>query len=171
MNNKKYTACFLLLLAIIPLSFSILFVLNQQIAKHKMMEKLEHEMLTTFTFTQQQIKWIIPGKELLVNGKLFDVKKYIQKNNCFEITGLFDEEEQVAKESYLKLLHNKTDTIPFKKLMGKLFFNSVFSPPGNEISINKYYRISPIIFCIFSEKLIFKFYPVNAPPPDSRHYI
>ncbi len=171
MNNKKHITSFLLLLAIIPLSLCVQFVVNQQIVKHKMMEKLEHEMLITFTFSQQQIKWVIPGKELLVNGKLFDVKKYIEKNNRIEITGLFDKEEQALKESYVKLLQDKSDTIPFKKLMGKFFFNPIFSPPNSDTYTKYYYRISSILFCNFSEKLMFKFYPVNTPPPDMCRYI
>ena len=116
------------------------------------MEKLEHEMLITFTFSQQQIKWVIPGKELLVNGKLFDVKKYIEKNNCIEITGLFDKEEQALKESYVKLLQDKSDTIPFKKLMGK-FFSILFSLRQTVIHTqNITIEFHPYYFVIFPKK-------------------
>jgi hypothetical protein len=116
-------------------------------------------------------QWQIPSQLELRKLLLIKMATGLRKNNRIEITGLFDKEEQALKESYVKLLKDKSDTIPFKKLMGKFFFNPIFSPPNSDTYTKYYYRISSILFCNFSEKIMFKFYPVNTPPPDMCRYI
>jgi len=49
----------------------------------------------------KKIEWIKKGKEIMVNGKLFDVKKIVKENGQLIVTGLFDDEE-TAIENYLK---------------------------------------------------------------------
>ena len=58
-----------------------------------MKEKLEQEMLLSVTVAEDQIKWVKPGKEAWVNGRLFDVKTQSCGEGLCTITGFYDDEE------------------------------------------------------------------------------
>ena len=76
MNRCKniITAFVLLLILAIPLLFSVLVLVKQQIAQSQRNEKFNKEMLHTITVSSADIYWVKPEKEILFNGKLFDVK-------------------------------------------------------------------------------------------------
>ena len=56
-------------------------------------DRLETSRLQTLHIPIHQIHWTEFGKELLLNGKLFDVKDYYQSTNEIKVTGMFDDEE------------------------------------------------------------------------------
>ena len=60
-----------------------------------MKENLEKQLLQTITLDDQHIHWVEKGKELLINGKLFDVENMEAQNGTIVFTGLYDDEETV----------------------------------------------------------------------------
>ena len=46
-----------------------------------MFEKLEQSAEKTYQYTLQEISWIKEGKELMIQGKMFDVKHFKIKEN------------------------------------------------------------------------------------------
>lgn len=98
-KNKPLAVISLLALVMIPLYIAVFFLVQQTIIRHQMMEKLEEEALQTFSVPEKNVTWIEEGKELIVDGKLFDVKFFKTTDGYLEVTGLFDEME-------LKLQHN-----------------------------------------------------------------
>lgn len=58
-----------------------------------MKEQLEQQSLQTIRIPEKNVSWIQKGKELIVDGKLFDVKSYKNNGVYVEVTGLYDEME------------------------------------------------------------------------------
>ena len=90
---KNISVCFLLALVSSPFVAPFIMVIQQQYAVHVMAEKLENESLQTIVIENDRLQWIVAGKECLIDGKRFDVKKSSQKGNLVMLTGLIDEEE------------------------------------------------------------------------------
>lgn len=150
----------------IPFLVAIGFVVKQQIIAHKMFEKLEQSAEKTYQYTLQEISWIKEGKELMIQGKMFDVKHFKIKENSIEITGLFDEEEDALQQQFLLLSQSKKNTpTPLQTLI----IISIFSPlflELNTIEIPVIYTVVKNNFSInYTENSIRKNFPINIPPP------
>lgn len=98
-------------------------------AREEMEEKLEHEQLQHLQLSEASIIWYKPGKEILINGKLFDVKKMDVENGTAFISGLYDDQETVIKDQ-LQSLQKKQDKnqhsgkIAFKWVHQTLYISS-----------------------------------------------
>ena len=90
---KSLSAISLLVLVLTPVFIAVYFLAQQTIIRNEMKEKLEEEALLTFKIVEKSVSWIEKGKELLVDGKLFDVKSFKNTGGYLEVTGLFDEME------------------------------------------------------------------------------
>lgn len=84
---------FLLLVGLIPALFACILHIQQQIIRHEMKEKLEQQSLHTISVSAKDFHWMEDGKEIMVNGSMFDIHSYTQKNGTYFFTGLFDDEE------------------------------------------------------------------------------
>ena len=98
----------LLLLALIPLLFAAVFLIQQQIIRHEMKEKLEQQSLHTIALTAKDFHWMEEGKEIMVDGSMFDVHSFTQKNGTYFFTGLFDDEETALIQQFEK--NNDSDS-------------------------------------------------------------
>lgn len=58
-----------------------------------MKEKLEKEMLVSLTIDGKELQWVKKGKEILVGGRMFDIKTIHFDGKKYKITGLFDDDE------------------------------------------------------------------------------
>ena len=76
--------------------------------REEMEEKLEHEKLQQILIPVTEIKWHEEGKEILVNGCLFDIKTIEIKEGIAYISGLYDMQESVIKDQ-LKSLQQKQE--------------------------------------------------------------
>ena len=64
-----------------------------------MKERLEEGLpLHTITLADPMIHWVKKNREILVNGKMFDIKSYTQANGFTTFTGLYDEQETQLKK-------------------------------------------------------------------------
>ena len=89
LTKKIITASFLLLLLAIPVLFSVTILLHQKILHYQREERMSKEMLLTITVSSHDIFWVKKGKEILFDGKLFDVKSYLFPGP-FGLTGFYD---------------------------------------------------------------------------------
>ncbi|MEJ7739413.1 MAG: hypothetical protein WKF97_18465 [Chitinophagaceae bacterium] len=92
-------------LAGVPLFFSIWFLISQQSVRSAMEQKMEQEYLQTIVVLKSDVHWVKPGKEIRVQGSMFDVKSKRQKGDSIYFTGLFDADEDVLYSQ----LKNATD--------------------------------------------------------------
>ena len=105
-SYKKIVAGWLFLLAGIPLFFTMLFLVKQLLIQHQMFEKMEQGYVSTYRFSTGDLHWIKEGKELLIKGKLFDVKACTTASDSTSVTGLFDEEEELLKTTFLQIANS-----------------------------------------------------------------
>lgn len=91
--STKITAFFFLLIVSVPVLLSLNFILKEMRIQHEVEEKLKTEVLQTIQVAKAEITWIRAGKEVLLNGRLFDVKHISSDNNMVTLTGFFDTEE------------------------------------------------------------------------------
>jgi hypothetical protein len=54
---------------------------------------LESGKLEKLSFPAASVQWVEEGREILVEGKMFDIKDFLIENGVFHATGFFDEEE------------------------------------------------------------------------------
>lgn len=61
-----------------------------------MKEELEQSLLQELVIPTGELQWFKPGKEIVVDNQLFDIKsiRYSEDGNAY-ITGLFDKEETI----------------------------------------------------------------------------
>ena len=132
----KIRTFFLTVIALIPVLFVCCFLIQQQIIRHEMKEKLEQQSLHTITATAKDFHWMEEGKEIMVDGKMFDIHSYSQKNGTYFFTGLFDEEET----SLVQQLEKTTDRTHDNKTLIRFFQllqSGFYSTQQNNICIIK----------------------------------
>ena len=56
-------------------------------------ERMEKHALHTLQIKAKDFRWVKAEKEILVDGKMFDVHSYTAHQNMVTVRGLFDEEE------------------------------------------------------------------------------
>jgi hypothetical protein len=104
--RKKTIIAFILgCTVLIPLLFSGGLQLFQQYIKYRASQELESSSLITVSFPLSKVKWMEEGREIMVDGKMFDIKTYTEKNGILIATGVFDEKETRIME----LLNNFND--------------------------------------------------------------
>lgn len=91
---------------------------------------MEDRLLQTITLADGEINWMKKGKEISIQGKMFDIKSMVHKNGITTFHGLFDDEEtllnknlfsgwekhQSAQNQLLALLINSLQNIYFNSL-------------------------------------------------------
>ena len=134
---KKIAAGAMLLLVSVPLFFTVVFLLKQHLVQHRMFEKIEQGCVSTYSFSTGDLQWIKKGKELLIKGKLFDVKTYTIASDSTTVTGLFDEEEELLKINYLQITNSKNESpTPLQLLLLKSFFSPAYTITPNNTFFN-----------------------------------
>jgi len=110
MNRPKQITTALLLLIVMGIP-GLLFVYyqgRQAFIRHEMEEKLERQHLETIRIRTNEVLWYEEGKEIIVQGKLFDVKSQAHEGDEIVFTGLFDEKETLVKKQLEQLPKEKS---------------------------------------------------------------
>lgn len=99
MSSPRYiAACIFLFSLITPLLWHMQLEVEMNDVRHEMKEKLERSALCTIVLPAEQVCWVEKGKELNINGRLFDVKTQFAENGLVFFTGLYDEKEKDLKD-------------------------------------------------------------------------
>ena len=123
---RKITGIFLLLLVAAPLFFSIGFIIKQKNIQAEMKQQLKTALLQTVVVPARDVKWIKKGKEILVNGQMFDVKTSVKSGGNIVFTGLYDKDEQKLHENLKGFMHSKNkQSAPLNELLAKFFSTTV----------------------------------------------
>jgi len=62
-----------------------------------MEEKLENSQLQTIVIPVSDVQWYEENKEIIVGGKLFDIKSVVYQDGVASFTGLYDDQETNIK--------------------------------------------------------------------------
>jgi len=161
---KKWIPVFLLLVIVMPLLASVTIMLTQQVIHFQMLEELESKNLTTIIIKKNNLKWIRQGKEIAVDGKLFDVKDISIKGADYVVRGLYDEKEatlvQLVKKMQRSPARSNLQLLASKMISSILFVEN--KPDWQSIAITqlpqKYHLRNSGYFICYCPAFI-------APPP------
>lgn len=126
--SSKITAIAGILVAFIPFYFAVGSIVLQQLNRWEMMEQLEKQRLQTVSLTSNdKFNWEEEGKEININGEMFDVDSYQYNNGNLVVVGIFDhQEDQIHKDVadfFSKNQHNKTtQTLGAQQIIFQLLF-------------------------------------------------
>jgi len=81
-----------LLTGLLPVLFTVFFLIKQQVIRYEMKEKLETSLLQTIKINEKDVVWM-DGHEIWVNEHMFDIHAKKLENGIYTFTGLYDEEE------------------------------------------------------------------------------
>jgi hypothetical protein len=150
-----------------PFLFFVCFLVQQKIHQHHMLEKLEHASLQTISINKADLIWVKKNKEVLINGKLFDVKSYSTIHDKIFLTGLYDEEEETLKKDYAnRLQSDKNQSTPINELVLKFVFAYPIVEQNNGKSRLVASNKETNYHC-FSQDSINQYLSVSTPPPNT----
>jgi hypothetical protein len=118
-NQKKITAFIFILTGFLPVLFTLTFLFRQQLIRHEMKEKLEKESVCIIAVPVENVVWFKYKKEIIIDGRMFDVKSFSSANGIVIFKGLYDDDETALVE-YLEKNLNKKNT-PTNRLLTDLF--------------------------------------------------
>ena len=162
---KKISAFGLLLLVAIPLFFSVGILVKQKILHYQRNQKFDKEILQTITVSSENIYWVKPGKEILYDGKLFDVKSFKTEGNSIFLLGFFDHKEDKLVQEIVKLAQQKIQSgSPFSNSGIKFLFFPVYINQLQIIYTGYWKFISQQYYCFDEMILVVPGHSLTHPP-------
>lgn len=93
-QKSQHMAAFVLGAAVaLPLLIMLLLQGWQLYLKNHARHRLRDEAVHTITLPEQQVHWEKKEKEIVVNGRLFDIRSYHVQNGILTAIGVWDDEE------------------------------------------------------------------------------
>jgi hypothetical protein len=164
--RKKILAFAALLLVLAPLFFFTGYLVKQKIIQYQMQEQLEKTSLQTITVNKVDISWLKEDKEVIINGKLFDVKSYTVVDDKIILTGLYDRAENELKKEFANLIqHKKNDSAPLEQLVIKFIFTVVINQ-SQQTEVLACSQNTKTVYPLHNEVPIYQSAAVATPPPN-----
>jgi len=163
---RKQPAAFgLLLLVALPLILSVGLFIKQKVLQFQREQRFETELSQTVIVSAENISWIEEGKEILIDGNLFDVKSVKKSGKNMLLTGFFDEKEESIVKHIKDTEQQKNDSgSPLHQLSLKFSFLPNYKE-FTSFSIQNIWRIISRLFPVYVESVSSMVYPAVAPPP------
>jgi hypothetical protein len=100
----------LMVLAALPAWYALHFHIRQQVLEHRMEEELERQFLQKITVNRSDFTWVKKNREIRIEDRLFDVKRWEAQGETVIFYGLFDEDE-IGLHGQLRKMqqHNRTN--------------------------------------------------------------
>lgn len=106
-QHHKLSALLTGIILYIPFLCSMLLHVWQHWHQHEQDSFSLRHSITTIQLPAHQLQWERKGKELLVNGKHFDVMSFKQVNGIVHITGHYDDKEDFFTQAFSFFQNNK----------------------------------------------------------------
>ena len=119
--RKSISATGMLILLGLPGFLILHYQVMQLHIQHQMEEKLEEMYIQTVRVPVNEIQWYKQDKEIIIEGKLFDIKSLSIVNRVAEFKGLFDEKETSIKEMINQLQQQQEKNNPINSTAAKFF--------------------------------------------------
>ena len=159
--RKRITAFVFLLIVLMPVFLLCKFLAEEAILQHEMKEKLNAEDLQVVYIAKSEISRVSERKEIMIGGKLFDVKSIELKGDIAKLTGLYDLKETKLEEEFKNIVQNTDGNSPFDQFAFKFLFFPGYSCPVQitvetnwKIISNEYHRFNELIPSLISHRLI-----------------
>jgi hypothetical protein len=161
--RKKILVAVLLLAVAAPLFFSGVFLLRHKLIQHEMEEQLETASLQTLTLPATTVTWVKKDKEVLINGRLFDVKSISFTQNNITLTGLFDTDEDDLMAA-IKDATQQNNNTPLHQLAVKCLFQPLYNQSASFHIQTSWVNVAKH-FSAYIETLAEPCYNTTVPPP------
>jgi hypothetical protein len=163
--KKQLVAFGLLLLVALPLVLSVGLLIKQKIVHFKREQRFGTELSKTVIISIEKQYWTKQEKEIMIDGKLFDVESIKKVGNTLELTGFFDQKEDKIV-NHIKVIEQQKDNSnsPLNYLTVKFLFLPNFKE-FTAFSIQNNWRIITRQFSLYAESLSNMAYPAVVPPP------
>ena len=129
-----------------------------------MKQRMQERMLQTITLADGEIIWVKKGKEITLQGKMFDIKSIEHKNGITTFHGLYDEDETLLNKNFTEgwgknqFAQNQLLAQLFNGLQN-IYFNSFADTPL--LSDKQSHLVS-----FNSPELLTQFRTIPTPPPQ-----
>lgn len=110
---KCFLAAVVLLVITAPLGYLLFYQVRICHNRFEMLERLEKENLHSITLSPTDFHWVIPGKEIKIKGRLFDVKNILRNGKTITVTGIFDDEEEELDRMISRSTDPDHNKLPF----------------------------------------------------------
>jgi hypothetical protein len=162
--TKKISALLFILLGFTPLLFIIYTSIKQQEIRHNMKRQLEIKMLHTITLEKNDVYWLKDGKEIIINGRMFDVKSFQPAGDGKIIfSGLYDDDETALADQVRK--NQQTENNSGGKILAQLFqlLQASFNNALTEVFIPS---LNNNHFTDIEQSLVSQYITILSPPPQ-----
>lgn len=163
---KNIIAFGLTLLLSIPILFSVVNLIKQKVLQSARNERFGTETLQSITIAKENLHWLKKGKEVIIDGKYFDVKSYTTDGDKIMLTGFYDnpEDKLVTHIKNLVQQTNGADS-PINQTAIKYFFFPIFTNQSN-IDFEPQWKLTAIAFYSFAEDIPETNITSFSPPPE-----
>lgn len=153
-----------MLLVLLPCLYCLYFEVNDYRMWHEMEEKLENNHLQTLTIPVKDFRWHEKNREIVVSGKMFDVKSVQRQGDQYHVTGLFDKAETELHLA-LEKLHRSNGAGQNASLISTLL-SQTLAQPVTAISLHPHWKtVFHFHTVIPDEKLYNTILSIHTPPP------
>jgi hypothetical protein len=163
--RKQPAAFVLLLLVALPLILSVGLFIKQKVLRYQREQRFVTELSQTVIVSVENISWIEEGKEILIDGNLFDVKSVKKAGKNLLLTGFFDNKEESIVKHIKDTEQQKNDSgSPLHQLSIKFLFLANYKE-FTAFSIQNNWHFITAQFPVYAEAISNMAYPAIAPPP------
>jgi len=144
-----------------------LYIAGRILIRITMMEKMEKDELQTISIPSDQIRWFKKNHELMINGRMFDVKSISLQGGTSMITGLFDDDDTELHEALADLHEQKNKgknnaLLLYQVCLGIIaVHNALINQP---VSVNT--GEIKLSFAQYEDNILQSYLPVFSPPPE-----
>ncbi len=164
--KKNITVLVLMLLLVIPILFSVVDIVKQKILHNTNTERFNTETLQTITIAKENLHWVKKGKEIIINGKYFDVKSYTTDGNKIMLTGFYDTPEDKLVTHIKNLVQQKNGSeSPVNQSAINFFFFPIFTQQP-DINFEQHWKLTANIFSPYTENIPEIYILPFSPPPE-----
>ena len=117
-----------------------------------------------------KIIWVEKGEEILIEGKLFDVKSFIINGDEIKLTGIFDITEDQIAEDLNELEQNEDTSSPVCSLLAHLFCPAMLQQLNDSIS-EKLAFSNTQFPALLTSPYNTPFIGIATPPPNSCSFL
>jgi hypothetical protein len=166
--KKTITIFALCLAALLPLCLSGFFIAGRIIIRITMLEKIEKDALQVISIPTDQIRWYKKNHELMIGGKMFDVKSIRQQGDTSIITGLFDDDDTALHDAFAGIHEQKNNghhnaLMLYQVCLGIIAEQNYLS---NHTFIKDFGSIH-VSFIEYEDPVMQAYLPIFSPPPES----
>ena len=161
----RIIAVVFIIVAFTPLLLPVYFLVQQKVIQFNVHEALEEGTLQTITIHRSDITWTRQEKELLLNGKLFDVKNFTCSGDYLTVTGIFDGKEDELNLQLRRSVQERSPlNAPVENALVSFLFQTLTTPPENINTSTVLSNLNNYGF-LKSEKLYSVYTSITSPPP------